>query len=75
MGGSSARANRTYLTEENAMSDSQSNDRNKVAMRDKNSTNLNTSGKEGVVVRSPRQGTNVSKYTSKSGHPDRNKRW
>jgi hypothetical protein len=53
------------------MSDTQSNDRNRAAMRDKNTNNLNTSGKDGVVVRSPKQATNVTKYTSKSGHPDR----
>jgi hypothetical protein len=36
----------------------QTSDRNeklKAAMRDQTSTNLNTSGKEGVVVRSPNQ--------------------
>jgi ATP-dependent RNA circularization protein (DNA/RNA ligase family) len=56
------------------MSDSSSNDRNKVAMRDKNSTNLNTSGREGVRVRSPSQAKNVTKYTSKNGNPYGNRR-
>jgi hypothetical protein len=34
---------------------SDSNERNKAAMREKNSANLNTSGKEGCVVCSPNQ--------------------
>jgi ATP-dependent RNA circularization protein (DNA/RNA ligase family) len=37
-------------------------------MREKNSSNLNTSGKEGVAVKSPSQAKNVTKYTSRSGH-------
>jgi hypothetical protein len=48
------------------MSDMPSYDRNKAAMRQKE-TPLNTGPAQ--VPCSPRQGKNVSKYTSKSGHP------
>lgn len=47
------------------MSDMPSYDRNKSAMRQKE-TPLNTSGKEGVVVRSPRQAPNGTKMPT--GH-------
>jgi hypothetical protein len=49
------------------MSDIPSYDRNKAAMREKNSTNLNTSGKDGVVVCSPSQAPDVNRPT---GHVD-----
>jgi hypothetical protein len=52
------------------MSDQPNLDRTRAAMREKNSANLNTSGKEGVAVCSPKQAKNVTKYTSRSGHPD-----
>ena len=45
-----------------------SNERAKVAMRDQNSTNLNTSGKDGVKVQSPKQVKYVTKTTTR-GHP------
>jgi hypothetical protein len=37
------------------MSDMTCNDKAQAAMRERNSANLNTSGKAGVVVRSPKQ--------------------
>jgi hypothetical protein len=54
------------------MSDQTSNDRAQSAMREQNSANLNTSGKEGVKVCSPKQATKVTKTTTK-GHPYGNK--
>jgi hypothetical protein len=47
------------------MSDSPSNDKAQAAMRERNSINLNTSGKWGVVVCSPRQ---VEKTNRPTGH-------
>jgi hypothetical protein len=43
------------------------NNRLKATMRDKNSTNLNTSGKSGVVPCSPNQSPGVKRPT---GHVD-----
>jgi hypothetical protein len=37
------------------MADQTSNDRAQAAMREENSTNLNTSGKNGVVLNPPKQ--------------------
>ena len=42
------------------------NKRLKATMRDENTSNLNTSGKAGVVVKSPMQAKNVPK--NPSGH-------
>jgi hypothetical protein len=42
----------------------------KATMREQNSTNLNTSGKEGVVVNSPRQAKNPRKEPT-GHHPYR----
>jgi hypothetical protein len=54
------------------MSDQTSNDRNKAAMREENSSNLNSPGKDGVVVRSPSQSSvsAVTKEQYKRSHPD-----
>jgi hypothetical protein len=46
------------------MSDQASNDKAQAAMRERNSNNLNTSGKEGVVVRSPRQAPDRTRPTN-----------
>ena len=43
---------------------SERQDRQRATMRDRTSTNLNTSGKEGVPVCSPKQATKVTKYQS-----------
>jgi hypothetical protein len=57
------------------MSDTTSNERNKIAMREKNSNNLNTSGREGVRVCSPSQAGYVTKTTNKPGkHPYDNRK-
>ena len=51
-----------YLAEkEQSMEDYQAdcNKKIKATMRERNSLNLNTSGKEGVVVRSPTQGNGI----------------
>jgi hypothetical protein len=52
---------------------STSNDRNKEAMRDQTSTNLNKSGIEGVRVCSPPHGKGTP-YTTTNPHPDRNRK-
>jgi hypothetical protein len=43
------------------MSDNKSNDKAQANMREKNSTNLNTSGKEGQKVQSPCQDWSVKR--------------
>jgi hypothetical protein len=43
------------------MSDPVSNDKAQAAMRERSSANLNTSGKEGVMVCSPQQAKNAPK--------------
>jgi hypothetical protein len=45
------------------MSDQTSNDRAQAAMREKNSTNLNTSGKNGVVLNPPKREKTVRRPT------------
>ena len=43
---------------------SERNEKLKAAMRDENTGNLNTSGKEGVIVRSPSQSGGVKRPNS-----------
>jgi hypothetical protein len=45
------------------MTDQTSNDRAQAAMRERNSTNLNTSGKAGVVLNTPKQEKTVRRPT------------
>ena len=45
------------------MSEQTSNDRAQAAMREENSTNLNTSGKNGVVLNPPKQEKEVRRPT------------
>ena len=53
-----------YLDEETLMAQN-SNDRHMAAMRERNSPNLNTSGKEGVKACGKPQYTNVTTTTNK----------
>lgn len=46
------------------MADQTSNDKAQAAMREQNSTNLNTSGKAGVIPCAPKQVKNPTKHTS-----------
>jgi hypothetical protein len=46
------------------MSDQPNLDRTRANMRQENSTNLNTSGKEGVKVQSPSQGNTTKRPTN-----------
>jgi hypothetical protein len=50
------------------MSDQPNIDRTRANMREQNSTNLNTSGKEGVAVKSPTQAKNVTPH-KRTKHP------
>jgi hypothetical protein len=50
------------------------NKRVKATMRDENSTNLNSSGKAGVVVKSPMQAKNAPKNPSRHVDPYTGKR-
>jgi hypothetical protein len=52
------------------MSDMPNVDKTKVAMREKNSTNLNTSGKDNVPFCARPQVKNVTPYASKRGGPN-----
>jgi hypothetical protein len=57
------------------MPDATSNERHKGAMRLKDTTNLNTSGKDGVPVCSRKQATNVTKTANRPGiHPYDNRK-
>jgi hypothetical protein len=51
------------------MSDNKSNDRSQASMREQNSNNLNTSGREGVKIQSPCQAEGVTKSKNVARHP------